>query len=37
MDLVAMGDIDLGAIVVDVGEFWAHEETVAEFASCGCS
>ena len=36
-DLVVMGEVELGAIVVDVGEFWAQEETVEEFASCGCS
>ena len=31
------GEIELGAIVVDVDEFWAQEETVGEFVSCGCS
>ena len=36
-DLVAMGEVELGAIVVNVDEFWAQEETVGEFASCGCS
>ena len=37
MDLVAMGEIELGAIVVDVDEVWAQEERVGEFASCDCS
>ena len=32
-----MGEVELGAIVVDVSEFWDGEETVGEFASCGCS
>ena len=36
-DLVAMGEVELGVIVVDVNEFWAQEETVEEFVSCGCS
>ena len=36
-DLVAMGEVELVAIVVDMGEFWAQEEMVGEFASCGCS
>ena len=36
-DLVVMGEVELGAIVLDVDEFWAEEETVEEFASCGCS
>ena len=27
----------LVAIVVDMDEFWAQEEMVGEFASCGCS
>ena len=31
------GVVELGAIVVDVDEFWAQEETVGEFVSCGCS
>ena len=33
---MAMGEIQLRAIVVDVDEFWAKEEMVGEFASCGC-
>ena len=37
MNLVAMGEIELGAIVVDVDEIWAPEERVGEFALCGCS
>ena len=32
-----MGEVELGAIVVDVDEFGAHEETVGEFVSCGFS
>ena len=32
-----MGEVELGAIVVDMDEVWAQEETVGEFASCGCS
>ena len=32
-----MGEVELGAIVVDMDEFWAQEETVGEFASGGCS
>ena len=36
-DLVVMGEIELGAIVVDVDEFCAQEETVGEFMSCGFS
>ena len=36
-DLVVMGEVELQAIVVDVDEFWAREETIGEFASCGCS
>ena len=36
-DLVVMGEVELGAIVVDVDEFWGQEETVGEFMSCGCS
>ena len=30
-------EVELGAIVVDVDEFWDQEETVGEFVSCGCS
>ena len=36
-DLVAMGEVELVAIVVDMDKFWAQEEMVGEFASCGCS
>ena len=36
-DLVVMGEVELGAIVVDMDEFWDQEETVGEFISCGCS
>ena len=36
-DLVVMGEVELGAIVVDMDEFWDQEETVGEFVSCGCS
>ena len=36
-DLVVMGEVELGAIVVVVDKFWAQEETVGEFMSCGCS
>ena len=36
-DLVAMGEVELGAIVADMDEFWDQEETVGEFVSCGCS
>ena len=32
-----MGEVELGAIVVNVNEIWAQEETVGEFESCGCS
>ena len=32
-----MGKVELGAIVVDVDEFWAQEEMVEEFVSCGYS
>ena len=35
-DLV-MREAKLGAIVVDVDEFWAQEERVGEFTSCGYS
>ena len=35
--LVVMREAELGAIVVDVDAFWAQEERVGEFASCGCS
>ena len=28
------GEVELGAIVVDVDEFWAQEETVGEFLAC---
>ena len=31
-DLVAMGEVELGAIVVDMDEFWAQKERVGEFA-----
>ena len=39
MDVVTTGEIhvELGAIVVDMDEFWDQEEMVGEFASCGCS
>ena len=30
-------EIELGAIVVDVDEFWVQEKRVGEFVSCGCS
>ena len=36
-DLVAMGKVERGAIVVDVNEFLAQEKMVGEFVSCGCS
>ena len=36
-DLVVIGEVELGVIVADVDEFWAQEETVGEFVSCGCS
>ena len=36
-DLVVLREAELGAIVVDVDDFWAQEEKVGEFASCGCS
>ena len=32
-----MGEVELGAIVVDMDEFWDQEEMVGEFVSCGCS
>ena len=32
-----MGEVELGAIVVDMDEFCDQEETVGEFVSCGCS
>ena len=31
-----MAEVELGAIAVDVDEFWA-QETVGEFASRGCT
>ena len=37
MDVVTTGEIELGAIVVDMDEFWDQEERVGEFVSCGCS
>ena len=36
-DLVVMGEVELGSIVVDVDEILAQEKIVGEFASCGCS
>ena len=36
-DLMVMREAELGGIVVDVDEFWAQEERVGEFTSCGCS
>ena len=35
--LVVMMEVELGVIVVDMDEFWAQEERVGEFMSCGCS
>ena len=32
-----MGEVELGANVVDMDEFWAQEETVGELVSCSCS
>ena len=32
-----MGEVELGAIVVDMDEFCAQEETVGELVSCGYS
>ena len=37
MDVVTTGEIELGAIVVDMDEFWDQEERIGEFASGGCS
>ena len=31
------GEVELGAIVVDVDEFGAQEDPVGEFLACGCS
>ena len=36
-DLVVIREAELGAIVVDVDDFWAEEERVGELMSCGCS
>ena len=36
-DLVVMREAELGAIVVDMDEFWAQEERVGKFPSCACS
>ena len=36
-DLMAIGEVELGATVVDMDEFWALEEPVGEFVSCDCS
>ena len=35
--LVVMMEVELEVIVVDMDEFWAQEERVGEFMSCGCS
>ena len=32
-----MGEVELGATVVDVDECWTQEEMVGEFVSCDCS